>query len=368
MAKKVRKQTPKSKLESLQADAEDEIVIGVDVHKRSYHVGIRKNGLEATHWVMPRDDDAFVELLEPVRPALRMVVYEAGPTGYGLARKLEAAGIPVGVVAPGKTPQPVNEDNKSDRLDCRRLAEYADKRLLKYVAIPTEEEEAERAVMRQRDALKKEIARTKARIRSCLLCHGLPEPEKLWSKTAVAELRDLALPEDLRVVLDSLLRTLDFAIEERRRLDRHLATIEKRHEEEAEILRSHPGVGAQTTRHMLTELFRPERFANKRQVVSYVGLAPRVRRSGEGCKKGGRLPAGRKALRDCLTEASWQWVNRDDAARELYRRLLGNTGEANKAITGVTRHLLINLWTMLIRREHYRPPPSAAVGAAPTSS
>jgi len=370
MATKVRKVRRQSKAQVLKTVEGDEMVVALDVHKKNYHVAVRKHGALAATWVMPHDDAAVVKLLKPARGGLRKVVYEAGPTGYGLARRLAAAGFPVGVVAPGKTPQAANADNKSDRLDCRKLAEYEEKELLKYVAAPTAEEDAERAVMRRRDTVKKEAAKAKTRLKSFLLYHELGEPEGLkdWSKTAVASLRRMRLAEDLRFTLDSLLRALDFAKQERARLDQRLAAIEQRHEPEVEILRSHPGVGEQTARHFLTEIFRPERFADKRQVAAYAGLAPKVSRSGEGCKTGGRLRAGRQALRDCLIEASWQWIRRDPAARATYYRLLRNTGEAKKAITAMARRMLVNLWTMLMTRERYRPLRSPAVGAAPTSS
>lgn len=370
MATKVRKTTRRSKGKVLKAVEGDKMVVAVDVHKKTYHVAVRKNNALASTWVMPHDDAAVAKMLEPARPALQKVLYEAGPTGYGLARTLQQAGFPVGVVAPGKTPQPVNEDNKSDRLDCRKLAEFEEKGLLKYVAVPTEDEDAERSVMRRRDTLRQEAARAKTRIKSFLLYHGIEEPEGLkdWSKAAVDVLRKMPLDEDVRFTLDSLLRALDFAKEEMARVNKRLAVIEKRHAEDAAILRSHPGVGDQTVRHVLTELFDPQRFSHKRQVVAYAGLAPKVSRSGEGCRTGGRLRAGRKALRDCLIEASWQWIRRDSSARAIYGRILRNTGEAKKAITALARRMLVNLWTMLMRRETYRPPRSAAVGAAPTSA
>jgi len=70
---------------------------------------------------------------------LPLVVYEAGPTGYSLARTIKAAGLPVGVVAPSKTPRQAAPDSKTDSLDARKLAEYAAKGLLRHIAIPTKQ-------------------------------------------------------------------------------------------------------------------------------------------------------------------------------------------------------------------------------------
>jgi len=69
-----------------------------------------------------------------------MIVYEAGPTGYSLARQLQKASLPIKVVAPSKTPRHPARDSKTDRLDCRTLAKYAAKGLLRQIGIPTKQQ------------------------------------------------------------------------------------------------------------------------------------------------------------------------------------------------------------------------------------
>jgi len=361
MASKVLKSASQSKSRILKRVGEgDELILGADVHKKNYHLAARKNGDLPATWVMPHDDAALVKSLLPVKASVKRIVYEAGPTGYGLARTLQANGFDVRVVAPGKTPRAANESNKSDRLDCRKLAEYEEKGILGYVSIPTEEEDNSRALLRRYDGLKKEAAKAKVRIKSFLLYHDLREPEglKSWSCSSILSLRTMELPLKLRLLLDSLLRSLDFTREEIARLQKHLNQITgQENSEEEKLLRTHPGVGPQTALHVLNELFCPKRFRDKRQVAAYVGLAPKVSRSGESSRKGGRLRGGRQALRNCLIEASWQWIRLDPGARMAYQRLLQNTGEANKAITAMARRMIINLWSMLCSGEKYRPMP-----------
>ena len=104
---------------SLVVTAKDSVYVGLDVHKKSVHAAWRLNGREMGTWVMSADVAAVVRSLSRFQPGLKQIVYEAGPTGYGLARALRKAGLPTEVNAPGKTPQPANPDSKSDRLDCR---------------------------------------------------------------------------------------------------------------------------------------------------------------------------------------------------------------------------------------------------------
>lgn len=337
----------------------DRVYVGLDVHKRSVYAAVRVNGTEVGIKSLPSGHEAVKRFLEKYRPGLVKVVYEAGPTGYGLARRLREAGIPVEVVAPGKIPRAAVAGAKSDRLDCRMLAEYAQKSLLKSVVIPTVEEEACRQVLRLRSSLVEKKRRVKQQIKSFLLQYSLEEPEGLnhWSQKAVKALGKLELNSILRFTLDRLLEEL-FHLEEqlgkvKSKMNEQFSS--KAYEKKARILRSHPGVGEVTTAQMLVEVYQPERFENARQVAAYVGLAPQVRQSGESRKEGPLLKAGKGHLRAALVESAWAWIRVDRQAAKLFGRLMRNTGSANKAIVALARKILVHLWTMLVRQEAYRP-------------
>ena len=63
---------------------EDEIFVGFDVHKKTYAAAIWCNGLIVRVTTMPADNGKVVNFLEPMRLAIKKVVYEAGPTGIRL--------------------------------------------------------------------------------------------------------------------------------------------------------------------------------------------------------------------------------------------------------------------------------------------
>lgn len=69
---------------------DDDLYIGIDVHKESYGVALWLNDAPA-NFIMPADNEKLLKLLEKVRVALKRIVYEAGPTGYTLARTLVKA-------------------------------------------------------------------------------------------------------------------------------------------------------------------------------------------------------------------------------------------------------------------------------------
>jgi transposase len=141
--------------EPLRLEPGESAFVGVDVHKATYHVAVvGDRGVLAT-WVQPARAEPLLvlERLAPIRERVSAVVYEAGPTGFGLARRLAAQGYKAQVIAPSKLLAPVGAEAKSDRLDCRKLAVFAQKSLLRPVRVPTEQEEADRQVLRLRDQL-----------------------------------------------------------------------------------------------------------------------------------------------------------------------------------------------------------------------
>lgn len=357
MAKKNRKNGSKARLENIAPG--EVLAAGIDVHKKSYSLAIysQLRGEVIFESRVPADDLKVVELLAPLREHLRAVVYEAGPTGFSLARTLAAHDLPAQVVSAAHTPEGRGDQQKNDPFDARRLARFAALGLLRPVYIPSEQEQARRAVLRQREDVARQIRSIKAQIRSFLLFHGIAEPEKLgsWSKKALAALRGLSLSEDLRFVLDDLLHQLDYQMERRAAINKQLNRLEERPEMKAKVERlcQIPGIGQLTALHFLCELLAPERFSSCREVAQMLGLAPLVRSSGETRREMGRTEGGNKRLRSILVEAAWRWVGGDEAARARFERHKRKTGSAKKAITAMARHLGILMWKMTVSGEDY---------------
>jgi len=338
----------------------ERIHVGLDVHKKSIHVAVWSvtAGQVVRQWVTPADYGRLVEQLEPLRSAIVRIVYEAGPTGYRRARLLAEAKFPIQVIAASKTPQVADRTAKSDGLDCRQLAEFSAKGLLHPVAIPTEQQEADRQVVRLRDSWTNKRRRVQQQIKSFLLQHGLAEPAGLanWSAKGVAALSQLPLGSQLRFALDLLVEELVRLNEQLARIRQEIIGLSKtdRHGPAVAVLTSHPGVGLTVAMAFRTELHQAEQFRDAAQVSQYVGLAPRVSQSGPTRRDGPISRTGRGPLRALLVQAAWVWIRYDSAARAVFARLAGNTGSAQKAIVGMARRLAIRLWRMMVTGEVYR--------------
>jgi len=337
---------------------DDDLYIGIDVHKASYHVALYLNGGHAIDFITPADNAKLCATLKKLQPAIKNIVYEAGPTGYSLARQLQLDSLPVHVIAPSKTPQYVARDSKTDRLDGRKLAEYAAKELLKPIAVPTKTQEADRQLPRLRTQMVNKLKRTKMQIKSFLLQYGIPQPQGLeqWAKHALAKLQKLQLLEQLRYTLDMLIEEYKFLAEKIKEIEQKIEETfaQITHAKKIEILQTHPGVGKVTSVMFKAEIFNPKRFNNNEELAKYVGLAPTIIQSGQSLRDGPISKTGRHQLRSTLIQAAWIWIAKDQQAKQTYLRISHNTGQKNKAITAMARRMAINLWKMLCNNEPYR--------------
>jgi transposase len=122
--------------------------VGLDVHARSVVAGVIDQRSGAVRSLrLPSSGEATIAWLQtlPVR-----VVYEAGPTGYGLARACAEAGISCAVAAPSRV-RAAADRVKTDRRDAERLARLLRLGEITPVRIPTLEQEAARDRVRARE-------------------------------------------------------------------------------------------------------------------------------------------------------------------------------------------------------------------------
>jgi len=330
------------------------ISIGLDVHKSSIHAAIFRDGVIISDWRTTAGYNALADQLLPMLPFIKTVAYEAGPTGFSLARILQRKGFNVIVCAPAHTPRASARQDKSDKIDAAKLAQFAAYGMLKAVTVPTEQEEQDRLVLRHRNALVDKLRRAKQQIKAEFLFIGSGEVAS-WGKAEVERLAAMPCSEGQRFALDSLLREMALLEGEVKKTNTRIERIMKeRHAKAKTILESHPGVGPVTAATFALELFRPKRFRNGRAVARFLGLAPGKDQTGESDKPQPLLKTGQARLRSQLVEAAWRWIRVDPGARSVYGRIASKKkGNAKKAIAAMARRLAVRLWTMWTRGEMY---------------
>ena len=121
--------------------------------------------------------------------------YEAGPTGFVLARRLAAAGIECVVCAPGLIPRAVTDRVKTDRRDAQRLVRLLAAGELHPVAVPSVEAEALRDLVRAREDLRGDLMRARHRLAKLLLRHEVrfDGPQANWTQAHLGWLAGVRL-------------------------------------------------------------------------------------------------------------------------------------------------------------------------------
>src|SRR5450755_3049051 len=158
--------------------------VGLDVHARSV-LAVTIDG-ESGELRVRRLSGETSEVVEFCRslPGPCRVAYEAGPTGYGLARALGAAGIGCVVAAPGKIERPSQDRVKTDQRDAERVLRLLMIDALHAVRVPSSEEEGLRDLVRAREALRGDLMRARQRMGKLLLRHDVRYVENASTWTA----------------------------------------------------------------------------------------------------------------------------------------------------------------------------------------
>lgn len=147
--------------------------VGLDVHARSVvaHAIDEDTGQVIRETLVP-DAATIVSWLQGLAPPVR-VAYEAGPTGFGLARAITAAGMGCVVAAPSKLQRPAGDRVKTDARDAAHLAKLLRLGEVVAVSVPEVGTEAARDLVRAREDARSDLMRARHRLSKLLLRQGI---------------------------------------------------------------------------------------------------------------------------------------------------------------------------------------------------
>jgi transposase len=354
--------------------SETTIHVAIELSVSSWLVAARPPGVKKSrlHHIEGGDTTALLALIAELRtrastklgkPAEVVCCFEAGRDGFWLHRALTMHGVTVYVLEP--TSILVNRRArraKTDRLDAegmlRVLAAWlaGDRQVCSMVRVPTPEEEDAKRPHREREHLVQERLRIENRIEALLFTQGIRKRPSLrsWERD-VAELRTgdgRALPSLLRVELNRLRRRLVLALElirevEAERVEALAETADDEMTQKIAALQRIRGIGTNFAAVLVREvLYRS--FANRRQLASYVGIAPMPYQSGGMDRDRSISRAGNPRARTTLIQLAWLWLRYQPGSalaawfRERVGTLQGRTRRI--AIVAMARKLLIALW------------------------
>ena len=303
-------------------------VVGLDVHARSTQAAaIDLLSGELRRQKFGPGTEPVVEWLSGLAGPVR-AAYEAGPTGFGLARVAAAAGVDVMVVAPSKTPRARGDRVKNDRKDAELLARLLLAGQLKAVTVPPDWLEAIRHLARTREQVRRDLGRARQRVSKLLLVEGRVYPGvTTWNQEhrrwlAAQQFRF----ESTELAFIDLLAAVDGLAARREVLDGRLSrlALDERLWPTVSRLRAFRGVDTLTALLLHLELGGDwQRFRSPRQLGSWLGLTPSLDQSGESLTQGGITKTGSGIARRLLVEAAWHYLRPPRIGVTLQNRQTG---------------------------------------------
>lgn len=287
--------------------------IGMDVHKETiYAVAVEgANGTVCGKWEIPNTDKGVGGLVRRMRQMGEVrTVYEAGPCGYDLRRRLVAANIPCEVAAPSLIPRKPGDRVKTDGRDAEKLARTHRMGELTLIHVPTPAQEALRDLVRGREDAQEDLLRRRNRLLKFFLRQGRRFEGKNWTLRHWAWIRAQRFED--RNAAAVLVEYVTGVNQDMERIGRFDAMIEEASREpemapRVARLRTLRGVDTLTAMILLSELVDINRFQSPRELMAYTGLVVRERSSGGKERRGGITRVGNAHVRRVLVESAWHY-------------------------------------------------------------
>ena len=315
------------------------IELGADVSKARVDVAVDANG-KTRHRGFPNTVDGFARLLAWLEAfgiaRVHACMESTGGWERALAEFLHAHGHVVSIVNPSRIHGHARSQlrrTKTDRADAKLILDFCQKNHPEAWVPPPPELERLRALLGRLDDLKAMRQQEASRL-------------------------ETARQADERRSIETVVAFLDTQIADLEREIRDHIDSSPGLKQDAELLKTIKGVGEGTARVLLLVALR--RFANARQAVAFVGLAPDPRESGTTRKRARLSKIGSKRVRTALYFPAIAAARHDPAFRALRERLEAKGKRGLVVITAVMRKLVSVAFGVLKSGVAYDPQRAAA--------
>lgn len=341
-------------------------LVGLDVHASQTHAAVLDTATGELRGVKLRmPPTAVVEFLSDL-PGPVKAVYEAGPTGFGLARVAAERGIEVRVVAAGKVPRASGDRVKTDRRDAERLARLLAAGELRFAYVPSIADERFRDLIRAIEDCRGDLMRSRHRLSKFLLRRDIrwTGPGSSWTQKHMGWLRSLRFEDRCsQAVMVDYLSAIEMLLARRAAL---LAALEQAipdssHATTIARLRCFRGIDTLSAAGLCAEIGDWQRFAPK-QLSGFLGIVPTEHTSDRKRRQGSITKAGSVHARRLLVEAAHHYRHRPAVGDALARRQQGQDPRVI-AVAWRAQLRLHQRWQVLAGQRR-KPPGVVAIACA----
>jgi transposase len=334
--------------------AQAKTFVALDVHVAKTVAAIidRESG-ELTRQRLSGRASEVTEFVAGLQGPVR-ATYEAGPTGFALARRLEAAGVDCLVCAPGLIPRGPSDRVKTDQRDAERLVRLLIAGELHRVTVPSIEAESLRDLVRAREDLRGDLMSARHRVTKLLLRHDVAfeGSERNWTQPHLKWLATVRFEHPgTQAAFDDYRGAVDALIIRRGELERQIAEQlpVSPWAQTAKRLICMRGIDTLTAAGLCAEIGDFARFGHPEQLMSYLGVVPSEHSSGTRRRQGSITKSGSQHARRLLVEAAWHYRQPPRISEPLRRRQAGADPEII-ALSWKTQRRLHRVWTRMEQR------------------
>lgn len=259
------------------------------------------------------------------------IVYEAGPCGFELFRKLTTAGFHCQVAAPALTPRKPGEKVKTNRRDASKLARYLRAGELTIVLVPDANRESLRDLIRSRASVQGDVGRLRKQIVQMLLRYGHRYRNgQAWTLRFWGWLKKVKLSgAHSCFVLTEMISELTHRLEQLERFDAEIETAASSPEYAPYVgaLRTLRGIQTLSAMTLLSELGDLRRFPTAPKLMGAVGVVPSEYSTGDKTNRFSITKTGNAHVRHIVVEAAWHYQRRATPGAAIKARRKGQPKE-----------------------------------------
>ena len=279
--------------------------IGLDVHREFAQIAVWEDGRVRQAGQIALTAEALRVFADSLGPEDEVAI-EATCNTHAIVRLIEPRVKRVVVSNPQKTRAIAEAKVKTDKVDAEVLCQLLAADYLPSVWVADQATQALRRQVARRAHIVRQRTRLKNQVQSILHRNLVPccPAADLFGIKGRVWLGRQPLPPDEEVAVGALLRQLDFHAQELRIIDAALGRIALG-SGEVKRLMTIPGLDATIALSIVAAVGDFRRFRSPEQLVSYLGLNPRVKQSGGQPASHGRITKqGRAHARGMLVEAA----------------------------------------------------------------